>query len=632
VKPTLFVKPGNMTNGIPTGSFFVAHTRLEPKVDPLRGLSDDQFKGWFFSRFRDSYDARKPEVERLKLMDAYYHGQHFMTPQMNRELKVTNLCYATVETVVPVMTEMRPRPEIIPRRQYQQDEITAVQEYAQWLMDVNEWDLNHQVNTREKCIYGWCVHLIVVDPKTGIAYPKPYSPYNFYPDPFATHEDSLEFFFLAQPVPTDWLKEKYPDVADQITPDNIASPSYDALQRPFFDAYDMGGDYDTLDGIMGGRFNLETPLYSGQSQEENTGSAGLVPSDYGKMRNTGTTFLITGFFRDRRMMSVNYAGDVAAPDASDPTGAAFVHTPSMKPYRLSEPVCRSGWCVSAYTAGGTCLQKPKALDECFLGVPFEIGRDYARNGRFYGVGELDNLISINRAINQRNAALKRSLEYECIPIMVADTDTGIDIDQRAVEPGEVLKKMRGSEIKWLPFEGASAQQFQMLDMEKIDADTVTGIHDVSQGRRPEGIEAGVAIENLQAAAEKRIRGKEVAAFIEYTRLLKKVMYATGCKARQDIFFRGSNGMVKRLDPAWLCYEYDVRFAQGSGSALGRAANEQKYLGLAQAGLIDQQTALEAMGVPNIPVILERLAAQAQIQQAAQAKASGAAVPAGPPQR
>ena len=627
---SLFARPGNGTNGVPAGSYFIAHTPLEPAIDPLRGMTDQDFSGWFFSRFRDSYEAKKPEIERQHLLDAYYHGFHFNTPEMNRQLKITNLCFATVETVAPVMTEMRPRPEIIPRRQYQQTEITAVQEYAQWLMDLNEWDLNHHVNTREKLIRGWCVHLVVVDPRTGIAYPKPYSAYDFYPDPFATHEDSMEFFFLAQPVPTDWLRQQYPQAANAIFPDNIASPSYDALQRPFFDAYDMGGDYDTLDAAIGGHLNLENnPLYSGQSSDNLGGGGSLVPSEYGKMKNAGTTFLIQGFFRDRRMARVGYMGDIASPDPSDPNGTAWIHTPSAKPYQLNQPYCESGWFMAAFTANGTRLCA-KPLDPCFMGAPIEIGRDYARAGRFYGVGELDNLIPINRAINKRNAALTRSLEFECIPVLVADTDTGIDIDQRSVEPGDVLKKVRGSDIKWLQFDGASAQQFQMLDIEKMDGDTVSGIHDVSQGRRPEGIEAGVAIENLQAAAEKRIRGKEGPAFIEYTRLLKKVMFATGCKARQDIFFRGANGMTQRVDPRWLCYEYDIRFAQGTGSALGRAANEQKYLGAAQAGLIDQQTALEGMGFPNIPTILQRMAAQAKIQEAQNAIVSGNAGPPGQP--
>lgn len=602
--PELFTAP------LKDGAAFVAHNRLEPNIDFLRGMPEEDFSGWFASQFRAAYDAKRPETERLKLNELYYSGFHYITPEMNREMKVTNLCFSTVETVHPVMTEMRPRPEIIPRRQYQQEDVTKLQEYAQWLMDTTEFDLDHHVNTREKLKQGWCVHILVPDPKTGIFWPKPFSVYDFYPDPSARHEDEMEFFFLAQPVPTSWLREQYPDKADLIVSDNICSPSYDVLQKPYFEAYNFGGDYNGLDAIVAGSAHLEADPDPGSGRS-------LVPADFGVKDGNGTTFLIQGFFRDRRMMEVHYTGDIATKNGD---GMTFTHTPSALNYRRNEPYAESGWVSVPMTAGGLRLGGGP-VDPCFLGIPIEIGRNYAQVGRFYCPGEQDHIIPINRSINQRYSMLNRSLQYESVPILVADTDTGIDIDQRAVEPGDVLKKVRGSTIQWMEFRGAQAQQFNLLSLEQRDMDTVSGVHDVQQGRRPEGIEAAAAIRNLQNAAQTRIRGKEGPAFTEYTRLLKKMMYATGKKAKQDIYFRGSNGQLVALDPAMLCYEYDIRFAQGSGTALGRAMNEEKYQGLYQMGLVDQQTALEKMGVPNIPVIVNRLAAQQAIQAEAAAAAS-----------
>jgi len=605
--------PNLFSKNLGDGRWFIAHNRLEPEIDPLRGMSTEDFRGWFFDRFREAYTAKRPEQERLKLLELYYSGFHYLTAEQNRTMKVTNLCFSTVETVHPVMTEMKPRPEIIPRRQYQEKEVSAIQEYAQWCMDTTEFDVNHHVNTREKLKYGWCVHLLVVDPETGICWPKPFLTFDFYPSPGARHEDEMEYFFLARPVPTSWLRERYPKVADRIFSDNIASPSYDVLEKPYFDAYGMSGDYSGLDKIVSGSFHLE-------NEPDPGGGRALVPSGFDKQESAGTTFVVHGFFRDRRLMSVHYTGDIAEPN---PTGEGFVHTPSMRNYVNHEPYCESGWFSVPFTASGLMLDA-KPLDPCFLGAPIEIGRDYAQAGRFYGPGEQDHVIPINRSINRRYNLLNRSLEYESVPVLVADNDTGIDIDQRTVLPGDVLKKIRGSDIRWMEFHGAQSHQFEMLALEQRDMDTVSGVHDVQQGRRPVGIEAAKAIENLQQAAQTRIRGKEGPAFTEYARLLKKMMVATGRKAKGPIYFRASNGQTAAVDPAWLCYEYDIRFAQGSGTALGRAMNEEKYLGLAQAGLIDQQTALEKMGVPNIPVILQRLAAQAQIQ----AQATASAKPAG----
>ncbi len=588
------------------GKEFIAKQKIEHEVDLFDGMSREEFMGWFMQKFREAYAAKKPETERLKMNELYYSGIHFLDPQMNREMKVTNLCFSTVETVHPVMTEQKPRPEIVPRRQYSPDEVTAVQEYAQWLMDTTEFDLCHHINTREKLKYGWCVHLLVVDPDTGICYPKPYSVFDFYKDPYCRHEDEMEFFFLASPVPTSWLKERYPEYAELITEDNIASPAYDVLERPYFDAYSMGGEYASLDTIIASSAHLE-------SEPDPGGARALVPATSGRMRNAGTTFLLQGFFRNRKLKAVHYSGDIAQKDPSDPSGASWMHSPTAQLYRRMEPVCESGWVCVPVTASGVVLE-PHPVDPCFLGIPIEIGRDYAQAGRFYCPGELDHIIPINRSINRRYNLLNRSLEFEAVPVLLADTDTGIDIDQRAVEPGDVLKKIRGSDIRWLDFRGAQASQFEMLSLEKMDLDTVSGVHDVQQGRRPEGIEAASAIRNLQDAAQTRIRGKEGPAFIEYSRLLKKMLVATGKKAKASIHFKATDGTMKSVDPAWLCYDYDIRFAQGTGSVLGRAANEEKYLQLFGSGLIDQQTALEKLGVTNIPTILQRMQAL-QAQQA-----------------
>lgn len=599
----LFTVPGNGSNGIPHGAHFIAHNRIENDHDMLGGMTADEFKGWMFSRFRESYAAKKPEIERLKQNELYYAGFHFLDAQMNREMEVTNLCFATVETVHPTMVEQKPRPEIVPRRQYDvpqgaQDPMATIQEYAQWVMDTTEFDLCYYLNTREKLKYGWCVTLLVVDPATGICFPKVYSVFDFYKDPYARHEDEMEFFFLAAPVATEWLKARYPDQADAIQPDNVASPAYDVLERPYFDAINAGGDYSSLDNLIppGGTFHLEGTPDPGGGQP-------LVTPESGSMQNTGTTFLIQGFFRDRRKIPVHYSGDIAQPSEA---GDTFVHTPSVRNYVRPEPCAESGWVCVPMTAAGVLL-KPHAVDPCFLGIPLEFGRDYHQAGRFYCPGEIDNLIPINRGYNRRKNLLNRSLEFSAVPILVADSDTGIDIDQRAVEPGDVLKKVRGTDIHWLDFRGTTSDQFEMLSLEKGDAQHVSGVQDVSEGRRPEGIEAAAAIRNLQDAAQTRIRGKEGPAQIEWARILKKMLVATGKKCKQAIYFRGRNGQSMSIDPAWLTWEYDIRFARGTGSVLGRAANEEKIKGLAEAGLIDHQSALEALDIPNIPTIMQRTA-------------------------
>ena len=73
--------------------------------------------------------------------------------------------------------------------------------------------------------------------------------------------------------------------------------------------------------------------------------------------------------------------------------------------------------------------------------------------------------------------------------------------------------------------------------------------------------------------------------------------------------RGAAQLTKAFGRNALLYEFDIRFAQGSGSALGRAMREDKILTLRSQGLIDIQTALEGLGMPNVPQIIQRLAGE-----------------------
>lgn len=602
---TLFTVP------LGPGKAFIADTRYAPDVGPLEGFRDsDELCGWFFDRFRDAYAAKRPELERLKMLELYYSGFHFTDPIMNRQMKVTNFCFATVETVLPILCETKPRPEIVPRRTYHQQDVQDLQDYAQWLMDTTEWDMNHVVNNREKLKYGWCVHLLVVDPRTGICHPRPWSVFDFYKDPYCRNEDEMEWCFLASPVPTRWLQDQYPDQASKIVSDNIASPSYDVLERPYYEQWVPGGTYSTLDTFIGSPARLETDPPA-------IGSRVLVPiPNQNAVFNVGTTFLVTMLVRDRRDVPVHYGGNMAT---LSPDGQTWTHSPTVQMYRQNEPVTPSGWRMVRFTATGTFLES-SPVDECFLGLPLEIGRDHPQAGRFYGPGELDHIIPINRSMNRRYGLLNRSLEYEAVPVLVADTSTGIDIDQKPIEPADVLKKQPGSQIQWLTFGGAGAQQFEMLGIEKQDMDTISGVHDVTEGRRPAGIEAAAAIRDLQMAAQTRIRGKEIPIFNEQCRMLKKMMVATARKAQGPIWFRANTGDMKALDPSLAAYEFDVRFAEGTGTAVSRAAQEDKILSLRQLGLMDAQSTLERLSISNVPEVLKRLNQERML----------ASAPAGPP--
>lgn len=614
---------------------FHATRRIHKDVPPFADLTEDQLRAYVSNLWTRAWRAKEPEMQRLKTMELLYAGFHYKNPIDNRRNEVTNLCFSTVETVWPSMVEIMPRPEIVPRRGMSYERSQKLQEFSTWLMDTNEFDVNHWLATRNKLKYGWCVHLITFHKQTGMPYPKQWSVFDFYPDPDAHSEETLEYFFLAAPIQTSKLRAMFPGKADKLHPDGITSPGYDVYVRPYFDALASEGPQ-----AIGPALDFSRELWSDSSgaihsDPTPTTSTVLVNAPGGSIDQLSeTTFLLQLFVRDRGKMAVTYEGEREIPDAADETGRIMLPGQYQD---FEEDCCESGWRVIQMTASGVFpdedLSSP--LDTCYGGVPIVIGRDYWNTGRLYGIGEIENLAPINRAINRRKNLLNRALEYESLPILLVDRDIGAEFDADRVEPGDVIKASRGSRAEWLIYNGPSGDQFQLLGLEREDADNVTGVHDVQEGRKPAGIEAAAAIRSLQAAAQQRIRGKERPQAYELSVLLGKLLLCASKKLQRTIYFRATSGADLSLSPEDLEGSYDVRFAPGTGMAKAREEQEEKILQLFQLGIVDEQAVLERIGITGWQQIMLRInamkAMQMQIElEAAKNSGKAGAAKGGPP--
>ncbi len=604
----------NVTGSLPSytyddGSRFVAEQRIPSTMPAFQGLDADELRAFVAHYWQQAWEGKRAETERLKLCSLYYDGFHYQNAWLNRSNPIANYCFSTVETVVPIITEVVPRPEIMPRRSMDAATTTNIQETAQWLMDTAAWDDAEVLATRDKCIYGWCVRLLSFDYRTGMPYPKNLSVFHFYPDPTARTPEEWEYAFIAMPVSTENLRATFPAVAHLIEPDGLAGPDYDVQVRPFYEFLENAYRYETPYMISGALSFVK------ESDPAPNTSTSLVASPGGYREHGDTTFLLQMLVRDSTLQEVTYMGTKYLADG---TAVAGMHETA------SEPCCANGWRVISMTAHGVFCEPPKPLDGCFDGLPLVMGRRYPRTDRLWCAGELDHIIPMQREINRRRKNLSRALELSANPPVITNKDSGLLPNINTVEAGEILKVTRGSELKWMEYRGPSEFQFQMLGIDQRDVDTISGVHDVQQGQRPAGIEAAAAIRRLQEAAQVRVRGMEAVAHRERAALLRKLLYCAGRKLAPQISFRGAGGQVLNVNADDLCQQYDIQFARGTGTVAGRQDMEDKALALFDRHALDRQGLLEALNWKGREEIVARMTQQDIAMAVAQARAGAAA--------
>lgn len=139
--------------------------------------------------------------------------------------------------------------------------------------------------------------------------------------------------------------------------------------------------------------------------------------------------------------------------------------------------------------------------------PFFLFKDIDVPFQFWGEGEVRWLLSPQESINDLSNQIIDNAKHTANQIWIIDKNAGIPHGQLTNRPGLVIRKNPNSTV-----ERSNPPSMPMYVSEKIsslkqDIEVISGVHDVTRGQNPSGIESGAAIMALQEAAQTRIRLK-----------------------------------------------------------------------------------------------------------------------------
>lgn len=409
------------------------------------------------------------------------------------------------------------------------------------------------------------------------------SPFFLYPDPAGTSFDDCAYVVEAKPVDMSYIRKRWPQFADRISPDDVGLPSLTGT----WDNKPLVVDFTK---VAGSNYQLtHDPRYlgiDGQGQDE-------------------------GNKRTRVMLYEVWVNDVGL--LTNATSSDFGELQSKYP---------NGRIITM--AGGIILDdKANPFGgEKFPYVKFD---DYTLNDVFWGMGECKQLMTLQKEINKRSCQLIENAELIANPKTLIPDGSGIDIDEWTSRPGEVHPIHGEYEPKFMIPPPLPGYVFNHLEATKHDVEWISGVNEVMMGQGGGGITSASAINALREAAQTKIRKKVRNRNIGMKQMGNKILSRIQqfyTIPRQIRISGDAHLNFATLEARELNGIFDIIIEAGSAMPVSADAKFQQATTMLELGIIDKEAFLEMAQIPNRDKIVARMREkeqQGQQQQAAQSQ-------------
>lgn len=234
--------------------------------------------------------------------------------------------------------------------------------------------------------------------------------------------------------------------------------------------------------------------------------------------------------------------------------------------------------------------------------PFRILKDYDIPGKFWGEGEVAQLLSPQKHMNDLSNAVIDNAKTTANMPWIIDKNAGIAPNAITSRPGLIIRKNPGTEVK--REQPPSMPQYvpETINTIKGDMEQVSGIFDSIKGNSETGVYTAQGVLALQEAGQARIRLK--VKIMEDTLGDLATMWFSRIKQfwGKDRIVRtvkadGSYNL-KEFNSNSLNYEYDVKITAGSTMPVNRGAMLDLMIRLAQTPMPDGQNLVDREAVIN----------------------------------
>ena len=273
---------------------------------------------------------------------------------------------------------------------------------------------------------------------------------------------------------------------------------------------------------------------------------------------------------------------------------------SKTDYRGGQALLKEGWYYEkgklklATWCGSTLLQFEDAPYDF---IPLVTFQNYPNAHSIYGQGEPEAIESLAVGASIVLSQAIDNLIYHGNPaIIMSKSLAKISGNRPTDKPGQIFYTNGPHErIDRMPAGNISASSLPMAQTMIQLADTVSGVHDITQGRNPSGVTASRAIQQLQEASQQVIRAKEreigTDAIIDIYKMTLSLIVNNYDKSIEIRRFSddGSGYEFNQVQPYELSADMDYKYVPGSSLPESRASRMDQAIDLLQLGLLDAES-------------------------------------------
>lgn len=409
---------------------------------------EKKLASWTYSKFRDAMIAKQPYTERwMKYLNAWNNDLYEKQDKPSyRTNHVSNFIYSSIESMRPILFDSNPRFEAIP--------VTA--DAIQYSLDITtaldyEW---HRTNMQELLL-----------------------------------ANSIYTFVTGTSVvmlPYQYSNKKKDGVDGEVTP--IAVSPFNLYPDPLATSVE---DAEYL--IYADYFHVNKLKDKYPDKAEQLIGSDVVYSELVNERDSNAKI-------DNQVLVLEvWCRDYTTIDVEDVNEDGEKVTKKKRKYP-------NGRVITTAPELGVVLEDKKNPYHSGR-FPFFLFKDIDIPFQFWGEGECKWLLSPQKQVNDLYNQVIDNAKSTANMQWIIDKNAGIPKGELTNRPGLIIRKNPGSEVRRESPPAMPMYVQQMIETLKADVEVISGIHDVTRGQTPSGIQSAAAIVALQEAAQTRMRLK-----------------------------------------------------------------------------------------------------------------------------